>query len=290
MQFSIRSNSIYVRDFEIKYSDIISKLSLHNNDIAYISGSLVEGVLDEFGKGMGNQYSDIDVFIIREHSLFVETESIYCDQYKKTTFIDDSFIALDVEIIDLDYINALAEAIKVAHRCSSTKIKNALSSNGLKFENLIEVNSLINRLYHSICIFNESGYLEVVQKVDFAKFLKVMTEYYIVDFYHAKQDAIGNLREEQYDVALFCARNAFSKVLLAFLADKNIFVDRIRWAFLKFLNYVKAHSEYYDLFFAYEKLFRCDLKSAEVCKNTILEAIRYGEMIIEGIIMEELKI
>lgn len=83
MQFSIRSNSIYVRDFEIKYSDIISKLSLHNNDIAYISGSLVEGVLDEFGKGMGNQYSDIDVFIIREHSLFVETESIYCDQYKK---------------------------------------------------------------------------------------------------------------------------------------------------------------------------------------------------------------
>ena len=147
MQFSIRSNSIYVRDFEIKYSDIISKLSLHNNDIAYISGSLVEGVLDEFGKGMGNQYSDIDVFIIREHSLFVETESIYCDQYKKTTFIDDSFIALDVEIIDLDYINALAEAIKVAHRCSSTKIKNALSSNGLKFENLIEVNSQIGRAH-----------------------------------------------------------------------------------------------------------------------------------------------
>ena len=44
---------------------IMQRLNAGADDIVYIGGSLVDGTVNPLSEGMGNESSDVDVFVIR---------------------------------------------------------------------------------------------------------------------------------------------------------------------------------------------------------------------------------
>lgn len=52
------------RNIDLDY--IKSKLDLCEKDIVFISGSLIENIKGNFSKNIGNIYSDIDIFILKD--------------------------------------------------------------------------------------------------------------------------------------------------------------------------------------------------------------------------------
>lgn len=54
------------RDITIAKKDILEILNYKKEDIIFLGGSLIEGSINKFSKGMGNKLSDIDVFILSD--------------------------------------------------------------------------------------------------------------------------------------------------------------------------------------------------------------------------------
>ena len=63
---------------------ILPRLNAGADDIVYIGGSLVDGSVNPLSGGMGNESSDVDVFIIKGGADFRDSESEYKESIKKT--------------------------------------------------------------------------------------------------------------------------------------------------------------------------------------------------------------
>ena len=51
---------------KVSITELLDGISYETQDVVFIAGSLVEGVTDPLAKGIGNRYSDIDVFVLKE--------------------------------------------------------------------------------------------------------------------------------------------------------------------------------------------------------------------------------
>lgn len=136
------------------YDDILSKLQILNDDIAYLAGSVIEGAVAECSAGMGNELSDIDVFIIRKHDDFETTTADYIYKTKKEYFVNAVLNGLDVEVLDYDYITQLATTIKSSAIRSSERTSTIFSSKMGDNNSFTEINVFLCRLKYSICIWN----------------------------------------------------------------------------------------------------------------------------------------
>ena len=115
-------------DKSVFLSDVEKCIELLENDIVYFGGSLIEGKLNKNSKGMGNMYSDLDMFIIRDEEKFCETVATYKDKFKKTTFIKVNGINIDVEIFNYKHIRKLIDELNNAKLDLNTRIDNLLNT------------------------------------------------------------------------------------------------------------------------------------------------------------------
>ena len=113
----------------ITLSDVEKCIKILENDIVYFGGSLIEGKMNKNSNGMGNIYSDLDMFIIRDEEKFSETKSTYKDKFKKTTFIRVNGISIDVEIFNYKYIKILIDELNTVKLDLNTRIDNVLDIN-----------------------------------------------------------------------------------------------------------------------------------------------------------------
>lgn len=79
-------------------ADLLRSLKPLENDFIFISGSLVEGMNNPYSKGMGNNKSDIDVFVIRSKSVQIEVNKSGYDYVStKVDFKSFQQIGIDIE-------------------------------------------------------------------------------------------------------------------------------------------------------------------------------------------------
>lgn len=76
-------NELYLKKINktIDFKILRKRLNLFPDDIAYLGGSLIDGEVNKYSKGLGNKYSDLDIFIIRESSKFQDSDSTYAGKF-----------------------------------------------------------------------------------------------------------------------------------------------------------------------------------------------------------------
>lgn len=195
-------------------------------------------------------YSDLDMFIIRDEEKFCKTVATYKDKFKKTTFIKVNGINIDVEIFNYKHIRKLIDELNNAKLDLNTRIDNLLNTS----LTLQEMNTFLCRLKYSVNFVNKEEYNNLLNDIDFNKFLKIYKESLYNSFDNKLDDTLGNLKEKQYDVALHCCRMMFIEFSKYYLAENLEFIDREKWIFLKILNTAgaigdeKIGEKYNDLF------------------------------------------
>ena len=244
MVFEIKEDRIIFGNKDIAYQDILEGIGALSNDIVYLAGSLVEGRVDKYSKGIGNPYSDVDVFIIRGHQEFENTVAEYVEDVKKTYFRNINGTSLDIEVFDGKYVCDLRDSLIDLTICKDIRLPNILKQTLQKGHDLLHVNEFLNRLTNSICIFNEVHYRKIRSSINFEAFLKLKAYHLITIIDNNMSDIKGNLISKQPDVALFSIREAMMNLMEAILAYEGIFVDRHKWVALKFTNLVRVSGEY----------------------------------------------
>lgn len=275
---------------EIRFDEICDGVHAGEKDVVYIGGSLVEGQINQFSAGMGNKFSDIDIFIIRDHDAFVNTEAVYDDNVRKTFFCEKKQIGFDVEVYDKDFVVALIEALNKVEMNPNERINNIFQQYLPDGNSLDLLNTFLCRLHNSICLKGEALYREIQDSMKYQKFLDIMTNKTIVSIDNIYDDVRGNLEVGQLDVALYCVRRIILSVMFVALMKNGVFADREKWIPLKFKNLCMMDNSYAELKKVFDVLFRGNLLDDESCIKSIESAMMISKDVIEAILIEELKL
>lgn len=253
----------------ISFQDIVDAIDIVEDDVVYIGGSLVEGFLDKFSKGMGNPYSDIDVFIIRKHQAFEETVAEYSVDVRKTYFRDIKGNLIDIEVFSDKYVCDLCDALANVVIDKDTRLLNLLGQGQQRTYSPIQTNTFLNRFNYSICIYNEMPYNEIKVSMAFDTYLKLKVQQYIALIDNNIEDIQGNLKAGEPDAALYSLRFATMNLMIAILSHEGIFVDRDKWVALKFANLARISNKYDSTYKFYSEVFRGDMIDDTICLERI---------------------
>lgn len=282
-------NELYITKID-KCLDLINlrdHLKLLPDDIAYIGGSLIDGQINRYSEGLGNKYSDLDIFIIRESSKFRDSNSTYAGKFKKIDFLELPEYGIDIEIYDRQFIENLILSVNNIELVSDQRVSNSFVIDD-SFD-YADISTFFNRFRNSICIFNENEFDLLKNKLVLSKWLELQ-KYSIINLIeNLYADILGNLDEKNYDVAVMCTRDAYLLLIKYIVFSLGDTVDRDKWLSVKLRNIVKYHPSYQELESLYNILFFGDLinddSKLKVCKDSIkfikktLESEEMGELL-----------
>lgn len=271
-------------------NDILNYLDFNEKDIVYVSGSLIECEKEKCSSGMGNKFSDIDIFIIRDHEFFLNSYAEYDKGFKKICFKNIGSVTLDIEIYDNIYVNTIIKILKNYNPDPNIRIYNIFGNYLDKGADIYDVNSFLNRFKNCFCIFNKNRYDFLYSQLQFNSFFEILKNSYLVELDESYDDIYGNLEKNNFEVAIYCMRIAFSKLLLAILSHEKIFCDREKWMHLKFKNLVNKTNKYNDLFDTYSALFYSNLLDESDIENKINDIICICKKTTEYILLEDLNL
>ncbi|WP_227956458.1 hypothetical protein, partial [Streptococcus sanguinis] len=117
-------NELYITkiDKKLDLNNLKAHLKLFPDDIAYIGGSLIDGQINKYSEGLGNKYSDLDIFIIRESSKFLDSNSTYAGKFKKIDFLELPEYGIDIEIYDRQFIENLILSVNNIELASNQRV------------------------------------------------------------------------------------------------------------------------------------------------------------------------
>ena len=279
-------NSVY----KVSYAEILSEINISENDIVYLSGSLIEGYIDECSKGMGNPLSDMDVFIIRQHVDNINTNFEFIEGISKTYFRTINGINLDVEVIDTDTVDRITDALLRLNLKQEQNVMSMLSSGLPKGCDFQHINSFLNRIFYSICIYNEVGYKQVKSALKFDKFLALKSLHLSNITESILQDVRGNLVAGQADASLYSIRFAITYIMEIALSLYGVFVDREKWVALKFINLAQTNPVYDNLLALYNNMFKGDMSSDSHTLAKINDSLEKAKTELEQLFLKGLEI
>ena len=239
------------------------------DDIVYLSGSVVESTVNLKYSGMGNEESDLDIFIIRKDDNFdIDDNGGYKHRHKITVFKKYFDIQCDIEIYRFSDVCELLNNLNKIQFSEQVRTPNLLPRP--VGWNQRDVKSFINRLNYSIVIQNEQQYQLLQNKCNLAAYSKYSMQLIINEIDSLIADIWGNLKPETYDVALYLTRNAFIKLLEFMLYSDYQTVDRTKWIIFKGLICVSDNEEYLGL---YNELFKGEVSNFKTCKKIIIKSV-----------------
>lgn len=271
---------------DISITDLKKRIKIYDTDIVYFGGSLIESKVNKFSKGIGNYRSDLDLFIIRESINFKDTSATYSSDEKKTSFFKLGKINVDVEIYDKDFVLELTENINSIVFSLDSRIKNSFVFPGNTTN--YGLNSFLNRLMNSLCIQNEQAYLDVKKNINIAKWQEFQKNYLINSIENTLEDAVGNLEENKYEIAVLCTRNAFLDLVRYTIFFLHDLTDREKWLYIKLTNISIYHKEYKEMYKRFNLLFFSDLTTEENKRMIALDCIKFIKIQIESMVIGEL--
>lgn len=281
-------NSIFLDEigYLLKTDELIEKLCIYEDDIVFLSGSLVESRVNRYSKGIGNIYSDLDVFIIRTHSNFIESNSTYTEKYKKTDFMNLDLLGIDVEIFDKEFVDELW--IRISNINFSPRIRIANSIDIPVGISEYSTNSFLNRFINAVPIYNCEEYEDLKKKLMIDNWIKFQRYTIENSIENILTDVDGNIQAKRFEVSVLCSRVAFTQMIKYLILSVGDLVDREKWLPVKLKNVAKYYSEYNDIVNFYNKLFFSDITNPKHKEEISIESIVFIRRKLEEISMEEL--
>ncbi|MBZ2040306.1 hypothetical protein [Streptococcus sanguinis] len=281
-------NELYITkiDKKLDLNNLKAHLKLFPDDIAYIGGSLIDGQINKYSEGLGNKYSDLDIFIIRESSKFLDSNSTYAGKFKKIDFLELPEYGIDIEIYDRQFIENLILSVNNIELASNQRVSNSFVIDD-SFD-YIDISTFFNRFRNSICIFNENEFGLLKNKLVLSKWLELQ-KYSIINLIeNLYADILGNLDEKNYDVAVMCTRDAYLLLIKYIVFSLDDTVDRDKWLSVKLRNIVKYHPSYQELESLYDILFFGDLSNDDSKLKVCQDSIKFIKKTLESEEMEGL--
>lgn len=287
----IIENKIFVDNLlRTTYKEILENIDVMNGDIIYLGGSLIEGHINKYSIGMGNPYSDIDVFVVRDHQDFITSKGEYVEGVRKTSFCKANNINLDVEIYDKNYVNLLSNVLSNLRIEKDKRVLNILKENLETGNDFDFVNEFLTRFLYSICIKNCDLYCEIKNGYNFRAFLELKKVWLLNSIDSISEDVRGNLLIKQATTALYTFRQLLDTVMEFIIATEGVMIDRSKWIHLKFDNLVKSTNKYNGIHQIYLYFFRGELENDKATLEKIntffsvlrkeIEIITLGELYI----------
>jgi hypothetical protein len=270
---------------QITFKEIIDEIKPYSDDIMYLGGSLIEGAVDKYSEGMGNRFSDLDVFIIREHTKFDDTNAEYIEHVRKIYFSDNLLIGLDIEVYDAQFVESLVTVLNTLEITANIRSENTFVGKLPIGSDFLLVNTFLDRLLYSVCIWNNSAFDKLISDIRFTHFLSLKVHNLVTKMDGVFPDVLGNAEIGQLDVALFCMRELYISLMETILADENIFVDRAKWVPLKFRNFVRVTKKYKNIYDHYLLLFFSELRDKAECQKVIQTTVVVSKQVIEEILL-----
>lgn len=262
----------------VKNKDFYNNIGIEEKDMVYLSGSLVEGNVDPFGKGIGNEYSDIDVFILRNTPEFMKTEGEYNENGKKTFFSGVGEESLDIEVYDLGVIREIASTIINTDIKPDVRLPNAVAfPEGWDVES---VNSFLTRFLYSYQLTDKTQFDGLIPQNVFNKFAEIYRLFIVNLLYGLQADVQGNMCNNEQRTALLLARSYCMLILKYILYSNNEFVAREKWVWIKFCNLVKS-KEKYSWFYKKANLILFSEIDIEKINEEIVDFLKASERVIE---------
>ncbi len=227
---------IFIENLDIKIDkkEILSFLEYDKKDIIFISGSIVEGI--------GNKYSDLDVYVIKDAFLDLNSRKIeYVSNKSKTQFEElSNGIVCDIEYWPLKTVETLISKI----RNINIEDLSIRTREHLKIENysMEELASFIHRFLNSYPIYNEKEYNSLKEQLHLDKFYKLMTRKYINNMDNVYEDVIGNMENNSTETMLISARNLLFELMNGYIFSEKYTIDRQKWIF-EILDKISKNNE-----------------------------------------------
>lgn len=263
----------------INKEEILNKIEADENDIVFLAGSLVEGECSSANVGMGNLYSDVDVFILKNYEQYITKEAEYDFAGKKIFFFKDNNYGYDVEVYPIQDIESVVASIREASIEVGERVSNSIQlTNGWGLD---DVNDFLSRYFYSIPIKNEEKYAGLVYKDDLEKFRKIYKYYLINKIDGMIEDICGNILAGQMETALLLARGCSLELMKTIIYDNGEMCSRDKWVWLKFKNIVKNKDKYNKIFKCLYTLMFEKIEESEA-KTFIERYLRLQESTIEN--------
>ncbi|CAH0417527.1 hypothetical protein WFA24289_01869 [Periweissella fabaria] len=246
---------IDITRFKGEYLDSIknSGVNIESSDIVYVAGSLVEGEISSIGFGMGNEYSDIDLFVIKTNAEPSNNIHSYSVNNRRFDFKKIQGKHFDVETYDIQQLVEIFNSIKSVDFGLNKNLKKQIKlPSGWTFTTL---NSIIHRLFMSCSIQNDSQYKELKQKLDLKKYQKIYFGILMNRIDDATSDVMGNLTDfASRTTAMYVIRQSYVHLLEMILLTQGYTNDRPKWSFLKFNNLLQQYEQYREVWNWYQKV------------------------------------
>ncbi len=264
-------NKIYIKKLEqeLDIDKLCARINPGENDILFISGSLIEGQTSYHSEGMGNKKSDIDIFVFSdriEHYSNIDYNEKYC----KTTFLQLQGIQFDIEIYRINDLMCFWKNLDEIHFADGVT-DNIRTMNLLKTEEAAKKKymSATHRLLNGICVYNYKRYEEIKKQVNLENYYTYNVRMYINIIDLCYDDVLGYLDEGQGMLAVLMARKLLLYAAGAYLFANKISFDREKWVPLLMENLSRESSEKREVFEEFKKLLFYDnlLKDKDYIKN-----------------------
>lgn len=245
---------------QIEKQDLLAKIPVRENDILFISGSLIEGI--------GNENSDLDIFILTDSEFQVVSKDSYTSEFQINSFYVINDIQCDVEIWKLSILEELITQInEIDFNNLDQRTFNQINVNEIPFMTLM---SLLHRVLVGIPLNNAEKLKSYIDKLNWENYYILLQRMYVNLIDNSFDDIIGNFKSGEYPTALLLARQNLIKAVIVLLLSKNVSIDREKWALIKFEELVTADNE---LSIIYKKTINLLFEKALLNEESIKENI-----------------
>lgn len=267
---------------KINKQEVLKMLNVKEKDIVYVGGSLIESQVNPISHRIGNEYSDLDLFILRTHEDYSNSDCVYMSEVKRTFFTRYNGVGCDIEIFDVQVIDKIIKSISEIEIKEDKRILNTLElPNGWGLE---DVNEFLTRFMYGIPLNCEKEYEEIKKSIQMSKFFKLLQYDNLQRIDNAIEDIRGNLIEGERETALILCREVSLMLIDFILASEYIMNDRMKWAYIKMENIVQEKSDYKEIFHAIKKIQFEDIN--ESIDTEIKGFLSLTEDIVQNIFIE----
>lgn len=241
-------NEIYFKEFNttIKKTDLVKLVQYQQEDIIYIAGSLVEGI--------GNKYSDIDIFIlVNDFEQLSSKDITYATEASKTQFSKlYSNINCDIEYWPMSLLEDLIQQLDNMNLNDlGARALNQLKARNCNFG---EIKTFLHRFINSEGIYNDAKLEMLKNRLDKNKFYRLAMRTIINGGDNIYDDVVGNLEIGNYETALLGARDMLAHSISAYIYSKGMSIDRMKWIYEKLRILSKNDNEALEVLNRFVKL------------------------------------
>lgn len=188
----------------------------YNDEIVYVSGSLIEG--------FGNRYSDVDVFILTDKEFanlgFGDELNVNALDYKSTNSIIIDGTRFDVEVLSLTDVRKKIEKI---NQYTHTPDNNVFQ---VMWFNYVDI---LHKLMTGIPIFQQQKFNDLVETIDREKINKLISAMHLLKADGFLEDVRGTYEDKDCSTMYFTVHFMLHCLLKAYLSFRGYTNPNPKW-------------------------------------------------------------